>query len=400
MIAVLGKEAVGAPALPAGEPMFEIVREAAELSALAPEWDRLVRALPQPSPYLLHPWLVEWWDHFGHDDDALCILVARREGRLAAALPVCIRSKGGVRVLAFVGGNRTVLADLLLAPGEDPALATTLAQRAAGLDYHFADLFGLRQGSRLEAALGPRGMQFVERIEAPVLEVPTDWETVYKAKTSSRRRGLHRRRRRQLAALGRLSISVARSAEELERALEDAFVLHARRWQGRRDLSGFVTPDGMAFERAALRSLAPLDVPRIVTLSLDGRAVAFVYYFALEGRMFMHKLAFDPAYEPYSPGVVTLFEAISGAADEGLSVVEFLGGGERYKLELADRLDPVYEAVGLANGLLGAAARTARLGALQLRVHLRRSSAARSVYAAEYAVASHATALFRRGSPQ
>ena len=36
------------------------------------------------------------------------------------------------------------------------------------------------------------------------------------------------------------------------------------------------------------------------------------------------------------------------AADEGLTSVEFLGGAERYKLELADRFEPLYQGLGLA----------------------------------------------------
>src|SRR5438045_9614908 len=35
------------------------------LVALADSWDDLVRAMPRPSPFLLHCWLVEWWRHYG-----------------------------------------------------------------------------------------------------------------------------------------------------------------------------------------------------------------------------------------------------------------------------------------------------------------------------------------------
>ena len=42
--------------------------------------------------------------------------------------------------------------------------------------------------------------------------------------------------------------------------------------------------------------------------------------------------------------------------------VEFLGGGERYKLELADGLAPLYHGFGVASGVRGRAYAAAHLG--------------------------------------
>ena len=44
-------------------------------------------------------------------------------------------------------------------------------------------------------------------------------------------------------ALGAVDVSVARSPDELGPALEEAFALHARRWEGRPDGSGFASTD-------------------------------------------------------------------------------------------------------------------------------------------------------------
>ena len=93
---------------------------------------------------------------------------------------------------------------------------------------------------------------------------------------------------------GTVHVSVARSPDELGPALEEAFALHARRWEGRPDGSGFASTTGRRFHRATLARLAAIDVARIVTLRVAGRAVAFHYYFALEGCMYVHRLAFDP----------------------------------------------------------------------------------------------------------
>jgi CelD/BcsL family acetyltransferase involved in cellulose biosynthesis len=213
-----------------------------------------------------------------------------------------------------------------------------------------------------------------------VLDLSRGWEATYRAKTTSKKRSFHRRRRRQLAGVGKLEVSVARTRAELEPALEEAFRIHALRWQGRPDGSGFVTPTGLRFHRASLLALADLDVPRIVTHKVDGRAIAFHYYFALQGRMYLHRVAFDPAFARFSPGLLNILDTLEIGAAEGLTHVEFLGGAERYKLELADRMEPLYLGLGLANSPVGVAVVASRTRWLRSRERLKRSAIARRVY--------------------
>jgi CelD/BcsL family acetyltransferase involved in cellulose biosynthesis len=345
--------------------------------ALAGDWDDLVRAMPRPSPFLLHGWVAEWWRHYGQGAE-LAIDVMRRDGRLLGALPLVVRRRAGLRVAGFPGGRCAVLCDLLLAREADPSVAARLTDSVADR-WDVADLHGLPADSRLAAALGPR-LELIERIEAPVLDLAGGWDAVYRAKTTSKKRNQHHRRRRQLGELGELEVSIARSLDELEPALEEAFRLHALRWEGRPDGSEFATPVGRRFHRAALRRLAEIDVPRIVTLRLDGRAIAFHYWFALAGSMYVHRLAFDPALARWSPGLVNTLDAIEAAAAEGLTRVEFLGGGERYKVELADGFAPLYDGFGVASGMRGRAYAAAHASVIRTRLRLKRSPRLHRLY--------------------
>jgi CelD/BcsL family acetyltransferase involved in cellulose biosynthesis len=334
--------------------MFEIdvIDTEHDFAAIEPEWDLLVRCMPRPSPFLMHPWIGAWLRHYP-EARRVCILVARRRGRAVGALPLVITQKAWLRKLEFVGGSQSALADLLLAPGEEEA-GTALVERALRLPYDVADFYGLPGQGRL-AKLGGR-LHLVERDEAPVLDLSAPWETVYAAKTSPRSRSLHRRRRRQLQELGELQVVVARGPSDLPEALEDAFRLHGMRRADLPDESGFTTPRGMAFHRDVIRALAADNIARIVLMKVSGRAIAFHYYFALAGRMYVHCLGFDPAYARFSPGLLATLDTIGFAAQEGLTRVEFLGGAERYKVELADRFEPVFQAVGWPTTRRGALA--------------------------------------------
>jgi CelD/BcsL family acetyltransferase involved in cellulose biosynthesis len=371
---------------------FETISTETSFAALADSWDELVRAMRRPTPHLLHAWLLTWWRHYG-DGNELAVQVARRDDRLVGALPVCIMKRRGLRVLTFLGAEQTALADLLLAKGESGATGASLAERAVSTEHDFADFYGLPTTSRLAAGLGAEELQLVVRAEAPVLELQgDDWETVYRSRLSSNQRALHRRRRRQLAKLGMLETTISRTRDELAPALEDAFALHALRWSGRPDGSEFGTTTGKQFHREATAALADLDAVRIVTLRLDGQAIAFVYYFKLEERIFCHRLAFDPAFQRMSPGVVNRFDALDAAFAEGATRVEFFGGTERYKMELSDRLEPLCEGLGLADTMAGKVVVGGRLGAIQLRRFAKRSPAIRRFY---YEGLAPARRLFR-----
>jgi CelD/BcsL family acetyltransferase involved in cellulose biosynthesis len=357
--------------------MIETVSTVEGFEALQPEWDDLVRAMPRPSPFLLHGWLAEWCRHYGSRAE-LRVHVARRDGRLVGALPLVVRHRAGLRVATFMGGPEAVLTDVLLAAGEGSEICQALARQAeSGCDV--VDFHGLPAESRIAAALGRR-LEVIERLEAPVLDLTDGWDAVYRAKTSSKKRNLHRRRRRQLAGLGALDVSVARSPDELGPALEEAFALHARRWEGRPDGSGFATTTGRQFHRAALARLAAIDVARITTLRVAGCAVAFHYYFALEGCMYVHRLAFDPALARFSPGLVNTLDALEAAGEEGLRRVEFLGGDERYKVELADRFEPLFDGIGATSSARGRAYAAAHMNGIRLRLRLKRSPRLRRLY--------------------
>jgi CelD/BcsL family acetyltransferase involved in cellulose biosynthesis len=148
-----------------------------------------------------------------------------------------------------------------------------------------------------------------------------------------------------------------------------------------------------------MRRLAELGIPRIVLLKLDGRPIAFHYFLLFERRMYVHRLAFDPAYARHSPGLLNTLDAIEAAAAEGATMVEFLGGAERYKLELADRLEPLYEAIGLAPTLRGRLAVAAVVNGIRLRKRAKRSQALRRFYYEGLSPARTAVERVVRGDP-
>jgi CelD/BcsL family acetyltransferase involved in cellulose biosynthesis len=354
------------------------LRTPEELASVARSWDGMVRAMPRPSPFLLHDWIAAWERHFG-DGRSLEVTVARRDGEVVGGLALSVSSVAGVKVAAFPGAHNSALADVIVAPGEDDETARAIVEAASRGSQSAIDVFGLPADSRLEAALGGR-MTTIQRVESPVMEAPDGWEAAYQSKTSSKTRNQHKRRRKQLAALGEYSVETARTREELEAVMDDVFRLHVARWAGRPDGTELGTAQGQAFAREATLALAEADIPRIVFLRIGGEPVAFFYYMALEGTMYLYRLAFDPEYAKYSPGLVNALDALEIACDEGLTRIEFLGGGERYKMQLADRVEPLYQGLAVSRGLPGRAYVTARRAGIEVRKRAKRSERLRKIY--------------------
>jgi CelD/BcsL family acetyltransferase involved in cellulose biosynthesis len=370
---------------------YETLARVEEFDEVAQEWDELVRAMRKPTPFLLHGWVKAWLRHYA-DDAEPAIHIARRGSRLVAALPFVVRRRWGLRVASFVGDEYPFV-DVLLAPDEKLETARALVNYAV-TKHDCASLGMVSAESTIVEACGTR-LELVPRVGAPVLDISEGFEHVYFEKYTKKARREHTRRQRKLAELGKVEIDVARTPEEIEAALEDAFRLHALRWQGRFDLSTFGTEQGIRFHREALRGLAESGAAHLQMLRLDGRAIAFRCNLAAGQRMFFYRSAFDPVYYGSAPGVITVLEAIKKAASEGFTAIEFLGGTQPYKLELADRVEQLYIGFGLASGARGALYSRMEATRLALLSRLKRSRTLYGFYVKR--VGPHLLRFHRRG---
>jgi CelD/BcsL family acetyltransferase involved in cellulose biosynthesis len=350
-----------------------------DLAALALEWDAIAASAPRPSPYLLHAWCDEWLGGPGADARVAAV-TAHRGSQLVGILPTCIVRRFGLRVLVFIGDRESWAADLLLAPGEPGATASSLVAEIATLPFDVAALTGLPAASLLDAA-SSNALRVVERTEAPVLDMPEGWEAAYAAKASSQRRSRDRKRERQLAAAGAFEQCIADTPAEIDRVFGDILKLHELRWGGQRDGSMFGTPEGARSQQAALRRLAADGRAGIVLLRLDGRPIGFQIWLTIGETMFLHRSGVDPTALKFSPGLIAMRQAIAHvSAAHGVRLVEMQGASDQYKLDLATRVLPMHDGYGLARNRLGAIASASMVANVHARHRLRRIEPLRRIY--------------------
>jgi CelD/BcsL family acetyltransferase involved in cellulose biosynthesis len=357
------------------------VRALTDVSALGKidtAWDTLVEGMPRPSPYLFSAWLIAWLAEQGFASEPY-VLVAERGGELVGFAPFVLRRAGRTRVAMFAGAHESALADIVLAPGEPPETARMLLGALPGSGMDALDVFGLPGNSVLAEAAGSR-LRVIERVESPVTEMPEGWDEAYKRHTSSNRRNQDRRRERQLEELGTLETSLATTSEAVLGDLPDAFALHHMRWQGRPDGSTFGLAAGQRFQRVALPQLADEGRFAMLTLRLDGRPIAFHCWFVAGTSIYLHRNAFDATLSRYGPGLVALRRSLAAASERGARRVEYLGGAEQFKRDLADRFEPLHQGFGLARGPAGRAYVARAQLAIALRKRLKRSERLHRLY--------------------
>ena len=299
----------------------------ASLTALAPEWDALWRRVPGAAPFASPRWLLPWWRQWGTDRSRVATL--RRDGRLAAVLPLYVLDEpGGPKLLPMGAGTGDYL-DALAEPdvGVSALLAAALA---ASPDAAVCDLIEIPSGGRLLGVEPPLGWRARWRQDStcPVLTpVLTLGETLGNVPAGTRRKLRMARHRAERAG----GYAVETATAQTRPALFDALVaLHHARWESEGEPGVLADPRVLAFHHDAQPGLLGAGLMRLLVLRIRGQVAAAILQLLQAGRVLFYLAGYDPTLAYHSPGTLLLGWALEQAAAQGREA-HFLRGSERYK---------------------------------------------------------------------
>jgi hypothetical protein len=176
-----------------------------------------------------------WWEAFG--SGSLAVFVLRRDGRLAAVLPVARH-----RDMLLSPTNWHTPGFGVVAENDAARLAlfeAVVAEEPRRVDLSFleddADVQRLRRAAER--------YRLFERvvIRSPYVPVESDWDS-YWSGLSKNLRGTVRRCRNRLAERGEVAIEIADGKENLDRLLEEGFGWRPAAGRERRALRSFPVP--------------------------------------------------------------------------------------------------------------------------------------------------------------
>jgi CelD/BcsL family acetyltransferase involved in cellulose biosynthesis len=313
-------------------------------TALAAEWNSLLRRSRFNSLFLTYEWQTTWWHHQGKGD--LWIVAFRRpdNNELVGIVPLylVIAKEGpfaGQPKLNLVGCIEVSdYLDAIIAKGwEGPVYAALLdwLQSEEAPEWGVLDLCNLPEDSLTYRDLPPLVTQHGLRVEvlqedtAPQFRLPLRYETYLEEQVEKKQRHEIRRKQRRAEREAEVGFVIVDSAQNLEAEMDDFIALQRA---SRADKADFMTPSMRRFFNAAACTMADAGYLRLCFLTLNGEKAAALFAFEYDRRFWLYNSGYDPdAYAQLSPGWVILAYSIQYAIAAGCQVFDFMQGNEEYK---------------------------------------------------------------------
>lgn len=196
-----------------------------------------------------------------------------------------------------------------------------------GIDQGLADQIATLGRPVLERAAA--GSALVDL--AAIRKVGATYQDTLKASTA-------RRIRRSLACYRLRGDTELRAAATVAEALDfftEAGRLHQERWTARGLPGAFAYPFYVDFHRSLIRAALPEGRVELVQVTAAGEPIGFLYNFLYRNRVYYYFSGFRFEDDNrLKPGLVCHTLCIERHLARGMDVYDFMGGDQRYKLEL------------------------------------------------------------------
>lgn len=321
----------------------EIVATHADIEALKPQWNDLLKSSASDTVFLTSEWLDCWLKTVGAASQPF-VVVVKDNGHIVALAPLITvqyrETVMPVRRLQFIGAPHADYADFIVVGDREScvrAIFACLLEHAREWDFvellHIADVSPNWQ--TLLAMLDATGLPYTvsKWSVCPYIRLGTPFEDYLRSLPKSLRYDL-RRGEQSLRDMGELQYELLCDGD----LRKDAFP-HFLEMLGRRESatarSG--SPSGEKIRRLFLGALLEDEkaahLVHFSRLTLNRQDLAYHLGFEYGGKLYWYKPVFEPRYGKYSPGKILIKYAIKYADSVGVSELDFLLGDEPYKFQ-------------------------------------------------------------------
>jgi CelD/BcsL family acetyltransferase involved in cellulose biosynthesis len=324
----------------------EAIHADSEFLALKDEWGQLQCDSDASSLFLSWEWLHSWWKELAADRE-LAMLAVRCGRELIAVAPFCRRPVrfGNVPVIPMVeflgsGAVGSDYLDIIVRRGWErqarAAVASHLRRTRPILRWTNVARNTCSAAS-VATVLGGEGWSVREATTnlCPYISLAgRSWEDYMASLGAEHRYNFHRKWRR-LNREYSVRFDQASTAAECRESIELTMALHRTRWRERGGSEAFNTPELVAFHRSFVQLALERDWLRLYLLRLNGRPAASLYGFLYGRKFYFYQSGFDPAFDKYSVGMISMGLGIQRSFEEGAVEYDLLHGAEAYKCHWA-----------------------------------------------------------------
>lgn len=320
----------------------QVVTDYEPFVRLEREWNNAVRRAKVPHPFLLHEWFRTWWDCFG-TNRRLHVVVVRDGEEIVAIAPLMTEQihMYGVpaRKVDLLHNDHTPRADVIVSGCPHVAYdAIWEALRDTSDQWDVLQLSRLPDQSPTRMALACLAERegFATGTwrgdASPYVALSGTWDS-YHASLPAKFRSNLRNRLARLRAYGEPQLEILDRPEDVAAAREDALRLEASGWKDETRTSITSDPSVQRFYSLLTERAAGRGWLRLMFLTVGGRRIATAFGSCFDGRLFLVKTGYDPAYASCAPFKLLMYLATRRAFADGLQEIDFLGDAEPWKLE-------------------------------------------------------------------
>ncbi|RYG68392.1 GNAT family N-acetyltransferase [bacterium] len=215
---------------------------------------------------------------------------------------------------------------------EDPAAAAELWQAIESLakQHNGVQLAQVEASSPLVSCAQKAGWDIADAETCPVLSFPSTYDEYVKSLGKNMREQIKRYPKR-LDKQFATEYELAKTPTQLERALDDLFRLHGKRWRAKGQTGVLGLPNRQRFHRLVCEKFLEKDWLRLWTLRCDGQAVCVLLSYFWGGKYSFFIGGFEPEMMKMSVGTCLFAKVFQHAIEEGATEFDFLRGAEEYK---------------------------------------------------------------------
>ncbi|MES2304411.1 MAG: GNAT family N-acetyltransferase [Gemmatimonadota bacterium] len=329
---------------------IESLHSVQQLSTIMDEWRSLHEHGENSSPPLHPDWVMAWLDAYGQQycpDGSLRVLTGRSNGKLVAVLPLYLSSERvarvPARVLRFVSTGEAEFEetcpdylDMLCSSAHaTEASAAMWRHIMASTDWQALDLLEMSVNSTFLAAAEPPGSPTppirLDRGECPRADIAQGVEGLLPQLSAKTRRNT-RRLLRDVAA-DNLTLAIADTPASAASAFDDLVALHTARWKVDDKPGAFESPRFLTMHRNLALQWTESGRAILATLREQDRSIAVIYGFTQgqEFHFYQCGVTRERLASVHSPGIAANLLLMDVLSTRGITVYDFLRGGQSYK---------------------------------------------------------------------
>lgn len=306
---------------------IETSSDRSALRELAEWWDRCPG--PAGSPFLTSDWFTLWTDAFLPDGASFELTLWKRDGQVAAALPLMATGWRG----ASLSNSHTDVFDVIAEDSLDTSVVRDWMARRT-----MTRLYRLDGESGLVPSAPDDGWQVAQTSASPYAALDSGLDGLRENMGRNLKKNINRLERR-LAEVGELTY-LDNADDELPDAVDLGLALEASGWKGETGTAMVSTPASERFYRSLFELARDRGWLRVSAILLAERLVACQFSLDYAGRRFLLKPAYDEDLASHSPGRVLQWKVMQAAVQSGLTSYEFGGEAERWKMEWTSTTRP------------------------------------------------------------